>query len=126
MYFFRLSDYCRGLLNEKSDHFVTKSVTLARFLQAITQLCPHFHRCCTFSNSTDDWIKICDTFNNTSQNLWINWINHVVNETKKHCQELDDLSLKKMLKIFMASLFLITVFLYTTYCLKTQKFCPTQ
>ncbi|CAG9862952.1 unnamed protein product [Phyllotreta striolata] len=94
-----LSDFSKDLLSEDSDYFVTKCVILARFLQAITQLCPHFHKCCTFNNA-DEWLKICDTFNITSQTLWMHWIDDVVKDTEKNCQELDDVSVKKILKTF--------------------------
>ncbi|XP_056646572.1 conserved oligomeric Golgi complex subunit 1 isoform X1 [Diorhabda sublineata] len=94
----QLSNYCINVLIEETSDLVTKSIILARFVQAITQSCLNFYKCCTFSNS-EDWLKICDNFNNTSHKLWSNWINDVLKATEEHCLALNDISPKKMLKI---------------------------
>ncbi|CAG9837073.1 unnamed protein product [Diabrotica balteata] len=94
-----LSNYCNNLLTIETSNFITKSTILARFMQAVTLLCPHLHRCCIFNISNDDWIKVCDAFNTTSQNLWTNWTNSVLETTEKHCEELNNICPERMLKI---------------------------
>ncbi|CAH1163940.1 unnamed protein product [Phaedon cochleariae] len=95
----QLSNFIRDHINQNSDNLVTKSIICARFLQAATQLCPNFNKCCMFNNSTMDWSKICDTFNKTSHTLWLNWVQDIVKTTEKQCEVLDDISLKNMLKV---------------------------
>ncbi|CAH0551337.1 unnamed protein product [Brassicogethes aeneus] len=58
---------------QDSNNKVAKSLVCARFLQAISQLCPNFNTCCNFNNITEDWSKICNIFNKTSFNLWSIW-----------------------------------------------------
>nr|XP_023021072.1 conserved oligomeric Golgi complex subunit 1 isoform X1 [Leptinotarsa decemlineata] len=95
-----LSQFVSNLLNKETEHLIAKSIICARFLQAIIELCPNFHKCCTFNNSADDWLKICDIFTKTSHVLWLNWVKDSVKRTEKECEILDDISPRSMLKMF--------------------------
>lgn len=75
----------------------------ARFLQSTLQLCPHFKKCCSFNNPTEDWMKICDSFNRSTHNLWRNWLEDIKKETERRCTDLSNLSPKKTIQMMIVS-----------------------
>ncbi|KAG5894614.1 hypothetical protein JTB14_026145 [Gonioctena quinquepunctata] len=91
--------FITDLLNKDTENLITKSIICARFLQAITELCPNFNRCCTFNSTTSDWVKICDMFTKTSHILWMNWVEDAVKRMEKESEVLDDISPRNMLKM---------------------------
>lgn len=106
-FFFRLPKIVENLFAAEVDSVVTKSITCARFLQSALQLCPYFHKCCSFNNSTEDWLQICDLFNRSSYILWRNWLEEVKKGTEKHCSDLSDLSPRRSIQMIMVNLSLL-------------------
>lgn len=83
---------------------VSKSLICARFLQAVTNLCPNFNKCCTFNGTTEDWSKICSHFTTCSVQFWENWIGSCVLETDKKAKKLfNDISVCSMISILLVT-----------------------
>ncbi|XP_044263815.1 conserved oligomeric Golgi complex subunit 1 isoform X2 [Tribolium madens] len=79
-------------------HSVAMSLICARFLQAVTNLCPHFTKCCT----TEDWTRICGHFTKSSVQFWDNWIESCVQETDKTARGLfSDVSVCSMISVLL-------------------------
>lgn len=111
IYFFRLSTFVANLFLEETPGAVIKSVNSARFLQAVLQLCPHFKRCCSFNNPTEDWIKITDAFNNCIHGFWKIWLGDIKKQTEKKCIDLLDISLKKRVQMIIVSFLIGLIFI---------------
>ncbi|XP_049823467.1 conserved oligomeric Golgi complex subunit 1 isoform X2 [Aethina tumida] len=97
----KITHFINDLVNKTQDesHLVTKSLICARFLQAISQLCPNYNKCCTFNNTSDEWTRICDNFNKNSFSLWNNWVNYCCERTKKNIEgEMSNVNPKSMIK----------------------------
>lgn len=107
---FRLPHFVENLIKDEVDSIVTKSIICARFLQSTLQLCPHFNKCCSLNNPTEDWIKICDSFNKCSYGLWRNWLEDIKKETEKQCADLSDLSSKRRIQMMVVSIILFIYF----------------
>ncbi|XP_015836994.1 conserved oligomeric Golgi complex subunit 1 isoform X2 [Tribolium castaneum] len=87
---------------KSESHKVAKSLLCARFLQAVTNLCPHFNKCCTFNASTEDWSRICGHFTKSSVQFWENWIESCVQETDKQARKLfSDVSVCSMISVLL-------------------------
>ncbi|VEN51670.1 unnamed protein product [Callosobruchus maculatus] len=97
-----ISDYILNSLpcSSTDSDLVTKSVVGARFLEAVSFLCPHFQRCCTLDNVTNKWSKVCDRFSQASNTLWQNWLENEVRQTEVTCEKLQDISQRKMISIY--------------------------
>ncbi|RZC38420.1 conserved oligomeric Golgi complex subunit 1, partial [Asbolus verrucosus] len=81
---------------------VLKSLMCARFLQAITNLCPHFNKCCTFSGTTDDWSKICNHFGESSVQFWENWVHKCVQSTDREAKkQFADINVCSMISVLL-------------------------
>nr|CAH7720903.1 unnamed protein product [Callosobruchus chinensis] len=97
-----ISDYILNSLpcSSTDSNLVTKSLVGARFLEAISFLCPHFQQCCTLDNVINKWSKVCDKFSQASNTLWQNWLEDEVRQTEVTCGNLQDISQRKMISIY--------------------------
>ncbi|KAJ8925268.1 hypothetical protein NQ315_009096 [Exocentrus adspersus] len=95
----QIADFIKDIALKGAEDLVVKAIFCARFLQAVSILCPNFNKCCTFNNTSDDWLKICDMFNKSSHILWQYWVKNTVSRTEKEVDKLNNISPKYMIKI---------------------------
>ncbi|XP_018569113.1 conserved oligomeric Golgi complex subunit 1 [Anoplophora glabripennis] len=95
----QIAEFVKNILSKEKEHVVVKSIVCARFLHAISTFCPNFHKCCTFNNTSDDWLKVCDIYNKTSHVLWQYWVKDTIKRTEEDVERFNDISPNYVLKI---------------------------
>lgn len=93
-YLFRDSDRDGELYERK----VAKCLICARFLQALTELCPHYRMCCS-NNKGDEWKLICDEFVKKSLEFWKIWVEDCTLKTSEASLVLSKINPFEMLTI---------------------------
>lgn len=84
---------------KQANLHVSKSLICARFLQGLTTLSPHYHKCCSLNNSSEEWDKICNLYNQCSLRFWQNWVEDSVRKTDDNCKILDEVDSIELLTI---------------------------
>ncbi|KAJ3648533.1 hypothetical protein Zmor_020329 [Zophobas morio] len=99
-----LTVFLQDFLKSESNQtlLVARSLVCARFLQAITTLCPHFNKCCTFNGTTDDWSRICSHFTQSSLQFWDKWVDKCAQETDRSAKrQFSDVGVCSMISILL-------------------------
>lgn len=84
-------------LEEENEIYITKSLICARFLQALSELCPNFKRCCSCNGYTNEWDKIVNDFDQSSIRFWKNWVRNCVIQGEGVTKELQHINPLDML-----------------------------
>lgn len=87
---------------------VIKSLACARFLQALTVLCPNYRRSCFCNSNGEEWDKICNKYSEVGLRFWKNWVTANVEktvETSEHSYYLEPIQylpslLVRFVKVF--------------------------
>ncbi|KAF5299103.1 hypothetical protein FQR65_LT09461 [Abscondita terminalis] len=82
---------------EENEVFITKSLICARFLQALSELCPNFKRCCSCNDSTNEWSKVVENFGQSSLRFWNNWLKNSIVQGEVGAKDLQNIDPLDML-----------------------------